>query len=167
MQEDAKRFRVVKFRFKTDNGTYMERNMVVDNHIPLFHINQWIDSKSIRKASTGSEYAVKLTVFLNWLDRYDISYENATNRHVNLFLHSLIYGNMENEKVKSIETTVGISTLNKYIAVITGFYKWIDDNYETAMSFKEKTNTFRARKSFMYVGGLPFGQRGEQPLVKD
>ena len=45
--------------------------------MPFFFGNQWIKLKSIRKASTGKEYAKKLAVFLNWLDSKNVIYENA------------------------------------------------------------------------------------------
>ena len=86
MQKNEKRFRVVKFRFETDNETHIEKYMIVDNYIPLFRINQWIELKGMRKASTGLEYAKKLAVFLNWLDSHGVSYEDASNRHVRQFL---------------------------------------------------------------------------------
>ena len=31
--------------------------MIVDDYIPMFRVNQWLLLKSIRKASTGQEYA--------------------------------------------------------------------------------------------------------------
>ena len=62
-----KKFRAVKFRFSTDEGMHYERYMIINNHIPYFRINQWLELKSIKKMSTGKEYAMKLAVFLNWL----------------------------------------------------------------------------------------------------
>ena len=81
MQEKNKRFRAVKFRFEAKDGTFRERYMVTENYVPLFRINQWLKLKSIRKSSTGKEYAKKITTFLNWLDGHGVSFENATNRH--------------------------------------------------------------------------------------
>lgn len=148
MEENKRRFRAVKFRFEIDIGTYWERYMITDNHIPLFRVNQWLEKKSMRKASTGLEYAKKMAVFLNWLDNYDVSYENATNRHVRQFLHFLIFGELQDAKIKSIQTTVSSSTLRGYIAVITGFYKWLDDICQTEMIWSSKH--IQANKSFLY-----------------
>jgi site-specific recombinase XerD len=148
MQENDKRFRVAKFRFETDGGTYRERYMVVDNQIPLFRINQWLELKSIKKASTGREYAKKLVVYLNWLDSQEASYEKATNRHVRHFLHSLVLGSLNDGKVKSIQSTVSSSTLNQYITVITGFYRWIDNIGQTEMIWRSKD--IKADRSFLY-----------------
>ena len=147
MQENS-RFRTVKFRFETDADDYQERYMVVDDNIPLFRINQWLELKGIKKASTGHEYAKKITVYLNWLDNRGISYENATNRHVRAFLHSLIFGDLQDCKIKSLQATVSSSTLNKYITVITGFYRWLDDICQTEMVWNSKN--IQASKSFLY-----------------
>jgi site-specific recombinase XerD len=148
MQENDKRFRVAKFRFETDGGTYRERYMVVDNQIPLFRINQWLELKGIKKASTGREYAKKLVVYLNWLDSQEVSYEEATNRHVRQFLHSLVFGSLNDGKVKSIQSTVSSSALNQYITVITGFYRWLDNIGQTEMIWRSKDA--KADRSFLY-----------------
>ena len=138
MQENNKKFRTVRFRFETDAGDYQERYMVVDDNVPLFRVNQWLELKAIRKASTGHEYAKKITVFLNWLDSRNISFENATNLHVRVFLHDLIFGSLQDSRIKSLRATVSSSTLSKYIAVITGFYRWLDDICQTEMVWNSK-----------------------------
>lgn len=148
MQEISKKFRAVKFRFETKAGMCQVRYMVTCNIIPLFPVNQWLELKNIRKASTGREYAKKLTVFLNWLDSQGVSYEAVTNHHVQQFLHSLIFGNLQDEKLLSVQSTVSSSTLQSYITVITGFYKWLDEISQTEMLWNSKR--IRANKSFLY-----------------
>ena len=148
MQKNERRFRAVKFRFETEKGNYRERYMIVDNCIPLFRVNQWLELKGIRKASTGKEYAKKIATFLNWLDSQGVSYEDATNRQVRQFIHFLIFGNLHNLKIKSIQTTVSSSTLNSYITVITGFYRWLDGICQTEMIWDSKI--IQANKSFLY-----------------
>lgn len=145
---EEKIYRVAVFRFETDAGTEYTRHMITKNCMPFFPGNQWLELKSIRKASTGKEYAKKLAVFLNWLDSKNVMYENATNHHVREFLHELVFGNLKNDKVLSIQSTVGYSTLMKYITVITGFYGWLDDMRQTAMLWKKKS--VQANHSFLY-----------------
>ena len=62
------------------------------NYMPFFLENQWNELKSIRKASTGKEYAKKLAAFLNWLDSKNVIYENAIDHHVREFLHECGFG---------------------------------------------------------------------------
>ena len=145
---DIRRFQVRKFVFETDAETYLERYMIVDNCIPLFRINQWLELKSIRKASTGQEYAKKLTVFLNWLDKHGVSFERATNYHVQQFLHFLIFGHLQDEKVLSVQSTLSSSTLQSYITVITSFYRWLDEISQTKMLWNGRS--IKANKSFLY-----------------
>lgn len=148
MQDNKKRFRAVRFRFKRDVGPDWERYMIIDNYIPLFLVNQWLELKSIRKANTGLEYAKKMAVFLNWLDNQDVSFEYATNRHLRQFLHFLIFGDLEDNKILSLQSTVSASTLGKYVTVITSFYRWLDEIRQTEMLWKSKS--VQAGKSFLY-----------------
>ena len=76
------------------------------------------------------------------------AYENATNHHVREFLHELVFGNLADEKVLSLQSSVGYSTLTKYVTVITGFYGWLDDIRQTAMLWKKKS--VQANHSFLY-----------------
>lgn len=148
MQVVIRRFRVECFRFKTESGGDIEKYMITDNYIPLFQVNQWLELKSIRKASTGQEYAKKLATFFNWLNNHGISFKKATTRHVRQFLHHLIFGNMLNEQLLSAEVSVGRSTLQTYITVITGFYSWLDEIDQTDMLWKSKC--IYADNSFLY-----------------
>ena len=106
---EEKTFRVVVFRFETDASTNYTRYMITKNYMPFFPGNQWLELKSIRKTSTGKEYAKKLVAFLNWLDSRKVTYENATNHHVREFLHELVFGNLADEKVLSLQSSVGYS----------------------------------------------------------
>lgn len=106
MQKEERRFRLVKFKFETDKGGIIERYMLTDSKIPMFEVNQWIEAKSLRKPSTGKEYGNKLAVFLNFIDAKGIEYDKATNSDVLRFIQKLIYGDLQNLQIKSIETMI-------------------------------------------------------------
>jgi len=150
MNTSNKRYKMVRFRFETDTGGYIDRHMITDNALPMLKVNQWIETKSLRKPGTGRDYASKLVVFLNHLDKLKVEYQDADNQHVQNFIHSLIYGDMVRLTIKDPEGIVSYSTLTKYITVITGFYRWLDKNAGTNMSFTPKQNHMRAQKSFLY-----------------
>jgi len=124
--------------------------MITDNLLPMLEINQWIESKSLRKPSTGKEYAKKLVVYLNYLHSIGVEYDAASNKHVKRFVQKLLYGNFEEFKIKTLETEVVCATAARYVTVITELYKWLDDNYETNILFHTKTDTRNVRKSFLY-----------------
>lgn len=150
MIHDKKRFRLARGAFETQSGDLLYRYMITDDQIPMLEINQWVESRSIRKVSTGKEYAKKLVVYLNYLHSIGVEYDTADNRHVKRFIGYLLYGGLEELKLKYLETEVVCATAGRYLTVITELYKWLADNYETNVSFRTKNDPYRARKSFLY-----------------
>ncbi|MGL6219183.1 MAG: tyrosine-type recombinase/integrase [Lacrimispora sphenoides] len=116
----------------------------------MLEINQWIESKSLKKTSTGKEYAKKIVVYLNYLHNIGVEYDDATNRHVKQFIQFLLYGSFEGLKIKSIETEIICATAARYVTVVTELYKWLDSTYETNIIFQTRTDMHRAKKSFLY-----------------
>ena len=150
MTKDKKRFRLVRFAFETQSGGLLNRYMITDDQIPMLEINQWIESRSLQNVNTGKEYAKKLVVYLNYLHSINVEYDAADNRHVKRFIQNLLYGGLEEQKLKYLETEVVCTTAGRYLTVITELYKWLADNYETNIVFCTKADTYRARKSFLY-----------------
>jgi len=150
MKTKRKRFRLVPFAFETENGVLVYRHLITDNHIPVLKVNMWLEGKSLRSAKTGKEYGNKLAVFLNYLDSIGVEYESASNKHVKSFIHYLLYGSLDDFRIKPPEEMPSYSTLSKYVTVITGLYRWLDDNFETEMCFTTGSDTKRAQKSFLY-----------------
>jgi len=148
--QKRKKYKVVRFKFERSDGGEIVRHMIIEDLLPVLEINQFIEAKSIRAVSTGKEYAKKLVVYLNWLDSYDITYDVANNSHVKKFVDTLVYGDLTDLKIRSLESSLSYSTLNSYVTVVTEFYKWLDNNYESNMRFFKKKNTQRARHSYLY-----------------
>jgi integrase/recombinase XerD len=148
--QKKKKYRVVKFRFERSDGGEISRHMVIEDLLPVLEINQFVEAKSIRAASTGKEYAKKLVIYLNWIDSYGITYDVANNSHVKKFVDTLVYGDLTDLKIRSLESSLSYSTLNSYVTIVTEFYKWLDNNYETSMRFFKKKNIQRARHSYLY-----------------
>jgi len=148
--QEKKKYRVVRFRFERADGKEICRYMVIEDLLPMLKVNQFIESKSIRTVSTGKEYAKKLVVYLNWLDSHSIIYDVANNSHVKKFVDTLVYGDLTDLKIRSLESSLSYSTLNSYVTIVTEFYRWLDNNYETSMRFFKKKNAQRARHSYLY-----------------
>jgi site-specific recombinase XerD len=141
---------MVRFRFETDTGNYIDRYMITDRLLPVLEINQWIEAKSLRSPGTGRDYASKLVVFLSYLNNFGVEYQDARNIHVLEFIRNLIYGDTIRLTIRDPETIASYSTLTKYVTVITGFYRWLGNNSGTHMQFGAEENPARARKSFLY-----------------
>ncbi len=150
MKNEKKRFRLVRFAFETREGGIIYQHLVTEQQIPMLEVNQWLESKALRKKSTAKEYGKMLVVFLNDLAIEGVAYDEATNQHVKKFVHKLIYGDTKDLKLQFCDTAVVASTAARYLTVITEFYKWLASNYETNITFQTKKDTYRAKKSFLY-----------------
>lgn len=150
MDKSTERFKLQRFTFEAHSGGRICRYMITDKLLPMLEINQWIESKSLRKASTGKEYAKKVVVYLNYLHSIGVEYDSATNRHVKQFVQYLLYGDFEGLKIKSIETEIVCATASRYVTAVTELYKWLSTNYETNVHFQTKTDVYRSKKAFLY-----------------
>ncbi len=150
MSKSTERFKLKRFVFEAHSGEMLCRYMITDNLLPMLEINQWIESKSLRKASTGKEYAKKVVVYLNYLQSIGMEYDNTTNRNVKQFVQHLLYGDLGGLKIKSIETEIVCATAARYVTAITELYKWLSSNYETNVQFQTKTDVYRAKKAYLY-----------------
>jgi len=141
-----------KFIIESSSGNRYQRYLITKDLVPLLEINQYLEQKSLRSYKTGKHYAKKLVVYLNWLDQKNLSYEEVTNKFVKAFIHELIFGypSVEDQSVQSMNSELSYSTISSYITIITDFYRWLDDNYETTVSFKYEKDIKRAKKSYLY-----------------
>ena len=132
-------------------GKITKRWMIVDNKIPVYELTEWVELKSLRKASTGREYANKLSVFLNFLSERNIEYDQASRNDVLAFIDFLIYGLSQNDKVININnSSVTYNTLSLYITVITEFYKWLYQKVNGELPILDSTRRKLSGKSFLY-----------------
>lgn len=144
-----KRFKVKRFLFETIGREPILRFMLTDDIVPMLEANQFIEMKSINKLSSGRVNAVKLAVYFNYLHDYEnIEYSAATNKHVQQFLTYLIYGDCSDLKIVHPEEGICHSTLQGYVSAITDFYRWLDRNYETNMTFYHESQL--ASRSSLY-----------------
>lgn len=136
MMENNKRFKVKKFLFETKSGEVVLRHMLTDNLLPMLVPNQYVEMMSINKLGTGRNHANKLCVFFNYLhEHHNASYESMSNKQVQKFLAYLIYGDLADLRITDPVDSKSYSTLSGYVSAITNFYRWLDQNYGSQMTF--------------------------------
>jgi len=133
------------------HGKITKRWMITDNKIPVYELNEWVEAKSMRKASTGKEYANKLSVFLNFLSGRGTEYEKASRNDVLAFIDFLIYGISQNDNVINVKNaSVTYNTLSLYITVITEFYKWLYQKRNGKIPLIESRKRKLSNQSYLY-----------------
>lgn len=150
MNKKQERFKLRRFAFEAKNGEIMHRFLITDNKLPMLEPNLWLMTKAIRKPTTSKEYAKKLVKYLNFLDKSNLEYFEATNSDVEKFLNILIYGELNEFKIKTIYTDIVYNTAISYITVVTSFYKWLSSVSIINMKIKTKTKKKTAKNSFLY-----------------
>ncbi|WP_409969150.1 site-specific integrase [Bengtsoniella intestinalis] len=112
--------------------------------------NQFIEMKSINKLGTGKVTAHKLCVFFNYLhEKHSKDYQNATNNNVLKFIDYLIYGDVTELRIQNPQNSIAHSTLVGYVSSITDFYRWLDQNYGSEMTFYEVDKKVKPQ-SYLY-----------------
>jgi integrase/recombinase XerD len=143
-------FRVSRAQMCAEPGKKREVWLITKQNIPFYPVNEWLDIKSIRKSSTGKEYANKLCTYLNFLHSKEISFADATTDDVMAFFMSLIHRSYEDSGVIHMQPSLSYSTLSKHVTVITEFYKWLDQIGTHNMQFGTRNNLKKTQKSFLY-----------------
>jgi integrase/recombinase XerD len=123
--EEERVFKVTRARMQASASGERELWLITRYGIPFYLVNEWLDLKSIRKISTGKEYAHKLCVYLNFLHGQGISFEDAVTDDVMAFLMRLMGRSYEDGGIVRLRAPLSYSTLSKYVTVITEFYKWL------------------------------------------
>jgi integrase/recombinase XerD len=150
MEKEQRVFKVMRALMPAPSGGERELWLITRHGIPFYQINEWLDLKSIRKISTGKEYAHKLCVYLNFLHGQGISFEDAVTDDVMAFLMRLMGRSYEDGGVIRLRAPLSYSTLSKYVTVITEFYKWLEQTGVHHIEFQTMDNAKRAPKSFLY-----------------
>lgn len=150
MEKEQRVFKVMRALMPAPSGGERELWLITRHGIPFYQINEWLDLKSIRKISTGKEYAHKLCVYLNFLHGQGISFEDAVTDDVMAFLMRLMGRSYEDGGVIRLRAPLSYSTLSKYVTVITEFYKWLEQTGMHHVEFQTMDNAKRAQKSFLY-----------------
>ncbi|WP_018213982.1 tyrosine-type recombinase/integrase [Desulfitobacterium hafniense] len=150
MEKEQRVFKVMRALMPAPSGGERELWLITRHCIPFYQINEWLDLKSIRKISTGKEYAHKLCVYLNFLHGQGISFEDAVTDDVMAFLMRLMGRSYEDGGVIRLRAPLSYSTLSKYVTVITEFYKWLEQTGVHHVEFQTMDNAKRAQKSFLY-----------------
>jgi integrase/recombinase XerD len=144
-------YKVVPARFPTENGQVYERWLITDHKLPVLELNEWLETKSLRKVSTAREYANKLAVFLNFLSSKNIEYKDATRNDVLAFIDYLIYGLWSGFVVLSLQGgLISYSTLCLYMTVISEFYKWLNEEITGNVPLIGNRMKLDNKKSFLY-----------------
>lgn len=144
------RYRVVNGLIKTATEDISNRWFILDNGRPLFIINEWLETKTLKSENTGKKYASNLCRFLNYLNLTNKDYWCATKKDVLNFLKYISFTITEDLKLSSLESSLTYNTVKSYVATIKSFYKNLTDNLDVPLIGVEKKANKHSNESFFY-----------------
>ena len=151
--DDKKRgsleYKVEKAIIETISGDEEIRWYITKDGLPEYLVNDFIESKSIKKINTGKKYAYSLVKFLNFIGGKGIHYTKCTTIQAKLYVRYLIFGEMEDLKVLDKSHRISMSTLRGDITVMTEFYKYLRDE-EADTNIVMKDGTITNKYAFLY-----------------
>lgn len=143
------RYKVEKAILESISGNEEERWYITKDGLPEYLVNDFIESKSMKKISTGRKYAYSLSKFLNFIGDKGIHYTSCTTIQAKHYVRYLIFGEMQDLKRLDKSHRISISTLRGDITAMTEFYKFLKDE-ETAMNITMEDGTVVNKKAFLY-----------------
>lgn len=148
-KKDILEYKVEKAIIETIGGDEEIRWYITVNGLPEYLVNDFIESKSIKKINTGKKYAYSLVKFLNFIGSKGIHYTKCTTVQAKLYVRYLIFGEMEDLKIMDKSHRISMSTLRGDITVMTEFYKYLRDE-EADMNIVMKDGTITNKYAFLY-----------------
>lgn len=143
-------YEVHKVRFYEEDGKEIESYHIMNNKLPVFKANQFLDRKKRGSVNTCKQYAYKLVRYFNYLEEIrNKNFKQATKEDVVKFINNILFDVDGNLFINQSKTTY--TTANHYITVIKEFYKFLEDDSteEVSMSlYKDKG--YINKHSFMY-----------------
>jgi integrase/recombinase XerD len=145
---EERKYKPVLGKVKTDIGTTVDRWFILENGIPLFESNEWLERKNL---PTSQKYARNLSKFLNFLEIKRKDFTDAKHSDIVLFIDYLVFGITDNLTYINQDGLITFSTLSGYITAITEFYRSLEDDYdETENSKWKKKKMYNADKHYLY-----------------
>ncbi|GEM_PF-5653250 len=109
---------------------YRRLYIIAEDDIPLFEVNEWLDSCSMNSYKTGAAYAYEIMKYLRYLKKLKIHYRDVESKFIIVgYIKYLLYGD-DTKDIAEIEGELSFSVIKRRISIIKQFYEWLEDNGE-------------------------------------
>ncbi|GAS83166.1 transposition regulatory protein, TnpA [Paenibacillus amylolyticus] len=140
------------------NSELVYRYFILDQNMPVNEVNFYLDYKSFRSLNTGRQYAYYLCKYLNFLEKSNKNYLKATDKDFKRFLDYILWGNSNQTNVSSINGAISYNTLKEYVVVVTGFYRFLnDERSDEFLDKRHKTKMHRRIDRYQKIYCFNYG----------
>ncbi len=143
------KFIVKKATGCTVNGNKKVFYQILNNKIPMFTVNKFLEFIGSNSENTGYQYANRLCNFLKFLnDKRNKNYMEATKQDVTKFVDSLLF---ESDGFFRVDKgRVSYNTVSAYLTVIKRFYLYLEDALDEEINIDFKKAKRSAKHTYLY-----------------
>ena len=132
------------------NGTEYNCYFILEEGIPVYEINKWLEYKGMNSLATSKKYAFQLCRFLNFLKNRNKVYRKANRRDILTFVDYLLFAK-EESTVISFQSQITYQTATSYLTVIKEFYRFVEDVSNEQVSILRSSNSKRiSTEKYLY-----------------
>lgn len=151
MQDNKEnKFLVKKAKEYTISGKERITYQILNNNLPMFKVNKFLEYVGRNSENTGYQYASKLSNFLKFLHyKRKKNYKEATKVDISKFIDSILF-NSSDGFLKIDGGRVSYGTINTYLAVIKKFYLYLEDELDEDINIEFKKSKRSAKHTYLY-----------------
>lgn len=109
---------------------YRRLYIIAEDDIPLFEVNEWLDSCSMNSYKTGAAYAYEIMEYLRYLKKLKIHYRDVESKFIIVGYIKYLLSVDDTKDIAEIEGELSFSVIKRRISIIKQFYEWLKDNGE-------------------------------------
>lgn len=156
-----KKYTVSEAKLINPIGEMYSCYFILEDQLPIYEINKWLEYKSRKSKNTSRQYAYNLCRFLNYLDGLEKEYRSATQKDVMNFLDNCLF--QDERKILKIESKLTYSSIVAYFTTIRDFYKYLEDELSPEIITQNNKRKTRSAK-YHYLYGQIWDVDTEQVL---
>lgn len=148
MKDD--KFLVKKAKECTISGKEKTTYQILNNGLPMFKVNKFLEYVGRNSENTGYQYANKICNFLKFLYyKRKKSYKEATKTDISKFIDSILFNSSECF-LRIDGGRVAYGTVNSYLVVIKKFYLYLEDELDEEINFEFRKSKRSAQHTYLY-----------------
>lgn len=149
LENRNEKFIVKKTTGCTVDGKEKISYQILNNKIPMFTVNKFLEFIGSNSENTGYQYANRLCSFFKFLnDKRNKNYMEATKQDVSKFVDSLLF---ESDGFFRVDKgRLSYNTVSAYLTVVKRFYLYLEDTLDEEINIDFKKVKRSAKHTYLY-----------------
>lgn len=135
------------------DGTESHCFFILEDGLPVYEVNKWLEYKGINSAMTSKKYAFELCKFFNYLKQGKTSYKDVSKKDIINFIDYMLFAKDDSDIIP-LQSNMSYQTVASYLIVIKEFYKYLEDMSDDEINIMYSSSTKRTNKNAYLYGQI-------------